>query len=72
MTTFARPSAQSYLARMLARQPSPAEIEAADEAADDEAMAEYEAKGGISHEAMRAWILSWGTGAELPHPKIGD
>jgi predicted transcriptional regulator len=58
---------------MLAHQPSPAELDAAaDQAADDEAMAEYEAKGGISHEAMRAWILSWGTPHELPRPQIGD
>jgi len=58
---------------MLAHQPSQAEIEAAaDEAADDEAMAEYDATGGISHEAVMAWIRSWGTEAELPRPKIGD
>ncbi len=58
---------------MLADQLSQAEIDAAaDEAEDDEAMAEYEAKGGISHEAMRAWILSWGTPEELPRPQIGD
>ncbi len=54
---------------MLAPQPSPAEIEAA---AEDEAMAEYEATGGISHEAVMAWIRSWGTEAEPPRPKIGD
>jgi predicted transcriptional regulator len=58
---------------MLAHQPSPAEIEAAaDEAEDDEAMAEYEAKGGISHEAIIAWVESWGTPNELPRPQIGD
>jgi predicted transcriptional regulator len=58
---------------MFAHQPSPVELEAAaDEAADDEALAEYEAKGGVSHEAIRAWILSWGTPDELPRPQIGD
>jgi predicted transcriptional regulator len=58
---------------MLGHQPTPSEIEAAaDEAADDEAMAEFQAKGGISHKAMRAWILSWGTSEELPRPQIGD
>jgi predicted transcriptional regulator len=58
---------------MLAHQRSPAEIEsAADEAADDEAMAEYEATGGISHEAVMACIRSWGTADERPRPKIGD
>ncbi len=35
-------------------------------------MAEYEAKGGIIHEAIRAWLLSWGTEAELSRPQIGD
>ncbi len=58
---------------MLARELSPEEIEAAaDAAADDEAMADYEAGRFISHEAMRAWILSWGTPDELPRPEIGD
>jgi predicted transcriptional regulator len=62
---------------MLADKLSQAEIEAAaaaaaEEAEDDEAMAEYEAKGGISNEAVMAWIRSWGTEAELPRPQIGD
>jgi predicted transcriptional regulator len=61
-----------YLGIMLANQHSPAEIAAADEASDDEVMAEYEAKGGIIHEAIRAWLLSWGTEAELSRPQIGD
>jgi predicted transcriptional regulator len=58
---------------MLAQQPAPAEIDATDdEAADNEAIAEYEAKGGISHEAIMAWVESWGTPNELPSPQIGD
>ena len=43
-----------------------------DEAADEEALAEYEAKGGISHQAMMAWVETWGTDGELPPPNIGD
>jgi predicted transcriptional regulator len=58
---------------MLTREPSREEIEAAaDAAADEEAMSDYEAGRFISHEAMRAWILSWGTPDELPRPEIGD
>ncbi|MBV9785617.1 MAG: CopG family transcriptional regulator [Acidisphaera sp.] len=26
----------------------------------------------ISHEAMRRWLLSWGTSNELPPPKCGE
>ena len=47
---------------------------AADEAADAdaEALAEYEAKGGVSHEAILAWVRSWGKEGELPPPNAGD
>ena len=45
---------------------------AADEAADAEALAEYEAKGGVSHDAILAWVRSWGTEGELPPPSAGD
>ena len=41
-------------------------------AADDEAMAEYEAKGGISHQAIVDWVRSWGTEDELSPPNVGD
>ena len=52
---------------------NPAEAEAAyDEAADAEAMAEYEADRFVSHEAVRDWILSWGTPDERPRPEVGD
>jgi predicted transcriptional regulator len=59
---------------MLADQLSQAEIEAAaaDEAADVEAMADYQAGRVISHKAVMAWIKSWGTPDELPSPQIGD
>ncbi|MFM9978125.1 MAG: hypothetical protein ACKVOP_08800 [Sphingomonadaceae bacterium] len=26
----------------------------------------------ISHEAVKKWLLSWGTGKRLPRPQIGD
>ena len=64
--------AAGYGSQMLVHPQSPAEGGAAEDAVDDETMAEYEAKGGISHEAVRAWIRSWGTPHELPRPKIGD
>jgi predicted transcriptional regulator len=58
---------------MLAQQLSQAEIDAAaDEAEDDEAMADYQAGRVISHKAVMAWIKSWGTPDELPSPQIGD
>jgi predicted transcriptional regulator len=59
---------------MLDRPPSPDEIDAAadDDAADEDAIAEYNAKGGISHAAIMAWVGSWGTKDERPPPEIGD
>ena len=56
---------------MLARDiPSP-ETDAVD-ADDVEALADLEAGRVISHQAMRAWILSWGTAEERPSPQVGD
>ena len=53
--------------------PEPAIFEdpdlAAQEAEDAEAIAEFEAHGGIPHEEMKAWLLSWGTPNELPPPR---
>jgi len=46
--------------------------EAAEAAADAEAINEIEAGQFISHDAMKAWLLSWGTPNELPPPKVGD
>lgn len=58
---------------MLAHEPSPLEMDAEAEAlADAESEADYKAGRVISHEAMRAWILSWGTPDELSAPKVGD
>jgi predicted transcriptional regulator len=44
----------------------------ADEAADAEAMADYEGGRVISHKAVMTWIKSWGALDELPSPQIGD
>ena len=46
--------------------------EAHDAAAVGEGLADVEADRTISHDAMKAWLLSWGTPNELPSPKIGD
>ena len=37
-----------------------------------EGFADLDAGRIISHEAMKAWLLSWGTAGELPSPSIGD
>lgn len=51
-------------------------FEPADDAAEEQALAEAEAEitAGkfISHEAIRRWLLSWGTSRELPPPKYGE
>lgn len=46
--------------------------EASDAAAIAEGLADIEAGRVISHEAMKRWLLSWGTPGELPPPKVGD
>lgn len=47
-----------------------------DEPAEAQAMAEAEASIAagqvISHEAMRAWLLSWGAPDEQAPPSVGD
>jgi predicted transcriptional regulator len=58
---------------MLTREPSLfEETEAEAAAADAEGLADVEAGRVISHEAMKAWLLSWGKPDELPPPEIGD
>ena len=56
--------------------PEPSLFDQIDEAAEERALAEAErdiAEGRvISHEAMRRWLLSWGTDHELPPPKCGE
>ncbi len=55
--------------------PEPAifdDLDEADDAAIAEGLADIEAGRVISHEAMKRWLLSWGTPGELPPPKVGD
>lgn len=42
--------------------------------AEAEARAEADVAEGrlISHAAVRRWLASWGTGARLPRPQVGD
>jgi predicted transcriptional regulator len=44
----------------------------ADAAADAEGLADLEAGRVVTHENMKAWLLSWGTPGELPPPRVGD
>ena len=55
-------------------QPVDIDEDAAEAAADAEAeaIADLEAGRFVSWEAVKAWMLSWGTDHELPPPKIGD
>ncbi|MEO8926692.1 MAG: CopG family transcriptional regulator [Caulobacteraceae bacterium] len=46
--------------------------EAAEAAADARAEADLAAGRVISHQAMKAWLLSWGAPDELPPPKVGS
>ncbi len=52
--------------------PEPSLFDDIDEAADARADADLEAGRVISHAAMKAWLLSWGTPDERPAPRIGD
>ena len=49
-----------------------AEDEAALEAATLRGLADFEAGRFISHEAVKRWLLSWGTDNPLPPPKCGE
>ncbi|CAN7449221.1 hypothetical protein [Caulobacter sp. LjRoot300] len=44
----------------------------AEAAADARAEADIAAGRVISHEAMKRWLLSWGTPDEGPAPKCGE
>lgn len=46
--------------------------QAAEDAADAEALADLDAGRVVSHDAMTRWLSSWGTPDELPPPNIGD
>jgi predicted transcriptional regulator len=47
-----------------------------DDEIEEQALAEAEADVAagrvISHEAVKRWLLSWGTPDELPPPKCGE
>jgi predicted transcriptional regulator len=45
---------------------------AADERADAEGLADLDAGRVVSHDAVKTWLLSWGSPNELPPPKVGD
>jgi len=45
--------------------------DAAEARALDQAEADIAAGRVISHEAVMAWLRSWGTANELPRPKCG-
>lgn len=45
---------------------------AAELAADARAEADVTAGRLISHAAVRRWLASWGSGAQLPRPRTGD
>jgi predicted transcriptional regulator len=44
----------------------------AEAAADARADADVAAGRVVSHEAMKRWLLSWGTPDESPAPKCGE
>ena len=60
----------------IAMKPESATFDVPDEAHDArrlaEALADVAAGRVISHKAMKAWLLSWGTPDELPPPQVGD
>jgi len=54
------------------RSPFDAGDPAAEAAADARAEADAAAGRVVSHGAVRRWLASWGTGARLPRPRVGD
>ena len=56
--------------------PEPSILDEIDADAEERAMREGEADADarrvISHEAVRRWLLSWGTPDELSPPKCGE
>lgn len=51
--------------------PNPHESAPDEVAADAEALADLKAGRTVSHVAVKAWLQSWGTEAELPPPAAG-
>ncbi len=41
-------------------------------AADADGLADLDAGRTLDHDAMKAWLLSWGTAAESPPPRKRD
>jgi len=62
--------------KLHAMKPEPAMFDVPDEEHDArrlaDALADVAAGRVISHKAMKAWLLSWGTPDELPPPQVGD
>ena len=54
-------------AAILAAAPAPAF-----DAATERGLADFEAGRVVSHEAVKRWLLSWGTDNPLPPPKCGE
>jgi predicted transcriptional regulator len=48
------------------------EADADDVAADAEGLADLDAGRVVTHDRMKAWLLSWGTPDELPPPSQDD
>ena len=46
--------------------------EAEFDAATERGLADIEAGRVISHEAVKRWLMSWGTDNPLPPPKCGE
>jgi len=46
--------------------------QAAEDAADAEALADLDAGRTVSHSAVKDWLQSWGKADELPPPRVGD
>jgi predicted transcriptional regulator len=49
--------------------PDKAELDPAYVKAIEEAQAEVDAGKTVPYEKVRRWLLSWGTGKELPRPR---
>ena len=46
--------------------------QAAEDAADKEALTDLNAGRTVSHAAVKRWLESWGSADELPPPQVGD
>ena len=66
----------AHVVRLRTMKPEPAIFDVPDDEHDArrlaDALADAVAGRVISHEAMKAWLLSLGTSDELPPPQVGD